>query len=140
MLLLSLSVAALAASITCHALDVHVAPMVGFTNRHLRSLLRIANPDSTLWTEMIKPAELLAASESRQQSLLSRGADDGACVLQLGGDNADELCDAIRLAEDGGHGYARYDLNCGCPSVHSNAPYGAALMRRPEHVLYLCDR
>ena len=116
--------------------------MVGYTDRHFRSLLRLSNPDDNtiLWTEMLKPAELLAAPESRRHAMLSRGADTGSCVLQLGGDTADDLCAAVEMAEHGGYDYRQYDLNCGCPSVHTNAPFGAALMKRPGHVLYLCDR
>ena len=36
-------------------------------------------------------------------------------------------------------GYSQFDLNCGCPSIESNAPYGAALMKRPSHVAALVD-
>ena len=73
--------------------------MQGYTDRHLRYLFRLLLPDATVWTEMLKPRDLLSASPAKQQKLLQRGREGdgggseerGGCVLQLGGDDPDEL-------------------------------------------------
>ena len=130
--------------------DFHVAPMVGYTDRHFRYLLRLLHPKAVLWTEMLKPKDIFDASDQKRSSLLTRGAElsivrttnsdshGPRCVLQLGGDSAEELVRAIHSAEP--YDYSEINLNCGCPSIESHAPFGAALMRRPDHVAYLLDR
>ena len=121
--------------------SVHIAPMQGYTNRHLRYLYRILLPTAVLWTEMLKPRELLSASTCSQTLLLTRGYEGSStqpCVLQFGGDNADDLSDSIRMSRP--FGYTQYDLNCGCPSTEVNAKFGASLMNRGDDVAYLVER
>ena len=120
--------------------ELHVAPMQGYTNRHLRYLHRLLLPQATLWTEMLKPDELFEASAMRVENLLSRGYEydqDSPCVLQLGGDQPEKLCAVAKLAAS--YGYTRVDLNCGCPSIETNANFGASLMRRPKDVLRIVE-
>ena len=120
------------------AYELHVAPMVNYTNRHFRWLLRLLSPDAVLWTEMIKTGDLLSAADSKKQAqLLSRGEERGKCVLQLGGDDAEQLRLCSKLAAS--FHYDELNLNLGCPSIETNARFGANLMRDPRHVAYLLD-
>lgn len=127
----------------------HFAPMQGYTDRHLRFLFRIIYPESIVWSEMFKPKEFLDLTKNQQDKLLRRGREqdfwgskmNGApseCVLQWGGDNAEDLIKAIEIARQ--YGYTQYDLNCGCPSIETNAHFGAALMKRGSHVRDLLTR
>lgn len=121
------------------AYEVHVAPMVNYTTRHYRYMMRLLSSDAILWSEMIKPGEVLHASGSRQAELLSRGLEkgDGQCIAQFGGDDALELVQCCRLAS--AFSYDSVNLNLGCPSVETNAHFGASLMRDPDHVAMLLD-
>jgi tRNA-dihydrouridine synthase A len=127
--------------VTIGGLEFHVAPMQGYTDRHLRYLYRLLVPQATMWSEMLKPKDLLGASSDKRLKLLSRGQEErlgGDCVLQLGGDDADELVQVIQLARS--FGYSQFDLNCGCPSIETNAHFGASLMKRAHDVAELVER
>lgn len=95
---------------------------------------------------MLKPKDLIHASPGQRYSLLSRGEEGNEgnenvlrkCVLQFGGDNAAELVEAINIAKP--FGYTQYDLNCGCPSIETNAKFGAALMKRPTDVAIIVEQ
>lgn len=69
--------------------------MQGYTDRHLRLLYRLLAPSAVLWTEMLKPRDLLTADDYRRHKLLARGREaeeaQGLAVLQLGGDSHHEL-------------------------------------------------
>ena len=59
-------------------------------------------------------------------------------VLQLGGDDASELAEAVRLSLS--FGYDEINLNCGCPSIETGgANYGASLMRDPAATARLVE-
>lgn len=122
------------------ALEFHVAPMVGYTNRHFRYLIRLMSSDCVLWTEMIKPRDILHVPLLNQQSVLMRGIEEntGKCVLQLGDDNADDLVQSIKIASM--YNYDEYNLNLGCPSIETNAHFGASLMKRSDHAVYLVNK
>lgn len=112
--------------------------MVGYTSNHFRFLMRQLSSDAVLWSEMIKPDDLLSSSTQKQASILRRGAErEGSEVVQFGGDSASELALCCRLARD--YGYNEINLNCGCPSIETNAHFGANLMREPAAVSRLLD-
>ena len=126
---------------TSMSFEIHIAPMQGYTDMHMRYFIRLILPTATLWTEMLKPKELFHASSYQKSSLLTRGLEkefDQPCVLQFGSDSHEDLYNAVRLAQP--YGYKRYDLNCGCPSTELNAPFGASLMKKPVEVSYLLHR
>ena len=123
--------------------------MANYTTRHMRYLYRLITLHSSieendhervvLWSEMLKPCDIL--SSKSPQSLLSRGKERECgrhCVLQLGSDNAEDLIRSIHMAKY--YGYSQFDLNCGCPATSNEAPYGAQLMKRADHVAYLVDK
>jgi tRNA-dihydrouridine synthase A len=121
----------------------HIAPMQGYTDCHLRYMYRLLSPDAVLWSEMLKPKDIFDVTDHKLEKLLTRGAEqhisrNASCVLQLGGDNVDDLIACIVAAKP--FGYTQFDLNCGCPSIETNAHFGAALMQRPDDVAYIIDK
>lgn len=110
----------------------HVAPLQGYTDCHLRYLYRLLSPRAVLWSEMLKPQELLESSPRRQDLLLTRGkefelAQGAPCVLQLGDNDAERLVESARRGLQ--HGYTQIDLNVGCPSTKTDAKFGCNLMK-----------
>jgi len=116
-----------------------VAPMVAHTHRHYHYFWRILSKRSTLYTEMVPAAKLVAAFESGLDAdwLLNNALDD-RIVLQLGGGDAGLLEKAAAIGAD--LGFREINLNCGCPSfaVAAERRAGAALMRDAAHVADLC--
>ena len=101
-----------------------VAPMMAYTDRHLRYLLRLLAPHARLYTEMITARALLHGDPGR---LLRFDAAEHPVALQLGGSDAGELAVAARLGAAAG--YDEINLNVGCPSDRVQAGcFGAALM------------
>ena len=101
-----------------------VAPMMAYTDRHLRYLLRLLAPHARLYTEMITARALLHGDAAR---LLKFDAAEHPVALQLGGSDGGELAAAARLGAAAG--YDEINLNVGCPSDRVQAGcFGAALM------------
>eukprot|EP00959_Pyramimonas_sp_CCMP1952_P111958 2341568-Pyramimonas_sp.AAC.1 len=83
---------------------------------------------AVLWGEMEKTGAILGADELKQRKLLHRGCAEGHEVLQLGGNDPQEMFAAARASLP--YGYTEVNLNCGCPSTKTGgADYGAILMR-----------
>jgi tRNA-dihydrouridine synthase A len=101
-----------------------VAPMMAYTDRHLRYLLRLLAPHARVYTEMITARALLHGDAAR---LLEFDAAEHPVALQLGGSDASELAAAAKLGAAAG--YDEINLNVGCPSDRVQAGcFGAALM------------
>ena len=109
---------------------VAVAPMMDWTDRHCRYLLRAFSPRALLYTEMITAAAIVHGDSAR---LLRLSAAERPLALQLGGSDPDLLAAAARAGAAAG--YDEINLNCGCPSdrVHAGA-FGACLMQTPDRV------
>lgn len=107
-----------------------VAPMMDYTDRHFRYLLRLLSPGALLYTEMITTQALLSGDAQRH---LAFDVSEHPVALQLGGSEPVDLARAARMGADAG--YDEINLNCGCPSdrVHSGR-FGACLMGEPERV------
>ncbi|MEJ2090245.1 MAG: tRNA-dihydrouridine synthase [Gammaproteobacteria bacterium] len=109
---------------------VYVAPMMAWTDRHCRYLLRLAAAQTTLFTEMISAPALLHGPAER---LLAHHPAEHPLVIQLGGSDPDELAAAAAIAAE--RGYAEINLNVGCPSPRvQRGRFGACLMREPDLV------
>ncbi|KAG8462225.1 hypothetical protein KFE25_012045 [Diacronema lutheri] len=118
-----------------------VAPMMDYTCRHFRHLMRLLSSRAVLYTEMV-----VANAVQHNLGDLERwyGCTDGhehgapRDVLQLGGSDAAMLALASRAAL--AYPYSAINLNCGCPSerVAGSGAFGASLMRDPAHVAALC--
>jgi tRNA-dihydrouridine synthase A len=117
----------------CSAGDVlSVAPMMGWTDRHYRFMLRLLSRRTRVYTEMFVANTLLFSPQARAMLRFSAAESPVAC--QLGGSDPGALARAARLVEEAG--YDEINLNCGCPSprVAGKGAFGARLMFSPETV------
>ncbi len=107
-----------------------VAPMLDWTDRHFRQLLRQLTRRTLLYTEMVSTGALLHGDRER---LLAYDPAERPLALQLGGDDPAALATCARLAEE--WGYDEVNLNVGCPSARvQQGRFGVCLMANPEVV------
>lgn len=112
---------------------VSVAPMVDRTDRHFRYFLRLLAPRTILYTEMITSP---AVVHGDRDYLLGYAPQEHPLVLQLAGDDPEELGRVVEIAEP--WKYDEINLNCGCPSDKvQEAHFGACLMAEPKLVASL---
>ena len=106
---------------------VSVAPMMAYTDRHFRYLLRLVSPTTLLYTEMITAQAVAHGSHER---LLGYDAAEHPVALQLGGSDPQLLAAAARAGAT--LGYDEINLNVGCPSERvRSGSFGACLMADP---------
>lgn len=107
-----------------------VAPMMAYTDRHCRYLLRLLSPRALLYTEMVT-AQALAHGDVER--LLACSPFEHPVALQLGGSDPELLARAARLGAE--YGYDEINLNVGCPSERvQSGSFGACLMAEPRLV------
>ena len=107
-----------------------VAPMMGYTDRHARYLLRLLSRHARLYTEMIPTGALLHGDPKRA---LRFDPAEHPVAIQLGGSDPADLARCARRAEQAG--YDEVNLNVGCPSPRvQRGCFGVALMARPALV------
>lgn len=110
-----------------------VAPMMDYTDRHYRVLMRQITRRSLLYTEMVVAQALHFCDPERRERLLGFDPIEHPIALQLGGDDPERLAAATRMAAD--RGYDEVNLNVGCPSEKvRQGRFGACLMAEPERV------
>lgn len=108
-----------------------VAPMMDYTDRHCRYLMRLLTRRSRLYTEMVTSAALVRGTDPER--FLAFHTDEHPIALQLGGSDPAQLAQAARMAED--WGYDEVNLNVGCPSDRvTSGRFGACLMAEPDLV------
>lgn len=117
-----------------------VAPMMDYTDRHCRYLMRLLSNRARLYTEMI-PASALTSGRSMQR-LMEFSPEEHPVALQLGGSNPNQLAQATRTATE--YGYDEVNFNVGCPSGRvTSGRFGACLMADPvlvaDCVKAMCD-
>ncbi len=110
---------------------VSLAPMLDWTDRHFRYLLRLISQDIWLYTEMVTTGAILHGDNLER--FLGYNSAEHPLTLQLGGSDPEALAKCCQLAEQ--YGYDEVNLNVGCPSdrVQSGA-FGACLMATPDLV------
>ncbi|RIA56659.1 tRNA dihydrouridine(20/20a) synthase DusA [Dichotomicrobium thermohalophilum] len=107
-----------------------VAPMMDWTDRHFRYLMRLISRRAVLYTEMVTTGAIIHGPRAR---LLEFDPVEHPVVLQLGGSDPDELAECARIGAD--WGYDEINLNIGCPSDRvKRGRFGACLMAEPELV------
>jgi tRNA-dihydrouridine synthase A len=107
-----------------------LAPMLEWTDRHFRYLLRLISRRTLLYTEMITAPAILRGDRER---LLRFDPIEHPLALQIGGSNPAELARCAAIAES--LGYDEVNLNVGCPSDRvQEGRFGACLMAEPELV------
>ena len=116
-----------------------VAPMMDYTDRFLRYMLRRLSLHQTLYTEMVTANTIVHCPEKELERFLGHdGEREHPLVLQLGGADPDMLRRATEISVP--WGFTALNLNCGCPSdrVAGSGRFGAALMSEPELVADCC--
>lgn len=104
-----------------------VAPMMDWTDRHDRYLLRLASRHALLYSEMLTADAVIHGDRDR---LLGFDAAEHPVALQLGGADPQRLAQAARIGAD--WGYDEINLNVGCPSDRvQSGRFGACLMAEP---------
>ncbi len=110
---------------------VSLAPMLDWTDRHFRYLLRMVSKNIWLYSEMVTTGAILHGNNLER--LLAFSEEEHPLTLQLGGSVPDELAQCCQLAEN--YGYNEVNLNVGCPSDRvQSGRFGACLMATPELV------
>ena len=105
-----------------------MAPMMDFTDRHCRYLMRLISRRALLYTEMVTATALTKGhSPSR---FLDFHSKEHPVALQIGGSDPQELERATQMANK--WGYDEINLNVGCPSSRvTSGRFGACLMADP---------
>ena len=106
---------------------ISLAPMIDWSTSDFRAFARLFNPNIHLYTEMISTSAILKGDADR---VLRFDRTEHPVVLQLGGSDADEMAQAVQIAD--AKGYDEFNINVGCPSdrVQHNK-IGACLMAEP---------
>lgn len=109
---------------------ISIAPMMAYTDRHYRVLMRLITRRALLYTEMMTTGSLIHGDGTRH---LHFSPVERPLALQLGGAVPRDLALCTRMAEN--FEYDEVNLNVGCPSdrVHSGQ-FGACLMKTPALV------
>jgi len=110
---------------------VSLAPMLDWTDKHFRYLLRLVSKNIWLYSEMVTTGAIIYGNNLPR--FLEYNEQEHPLSLQLGGSDPADLAQCSRLAEQ--YGYDEINLNVGCPSdrVQSGA-FGACLMAKPDLV------
>lgn len=109
---------------------VCVAPMMDYTDRHFRYLLRLMTRHTRLYTEMVTSGAILHGQRDR---FLAFHPAEHPVALQLGGSDPEELAACARIGA--AYGYDEINLNVGCPSDRvQSGRFGACLMAEPALV------
>lgn len=107
-----------------------VAPMMDWTDRHQRMLLRLLTKNTLLYTEMVVSGAILHGDVPR---FLDFSPQEHPLALQIGGSDPDELAKCVKIATS--WGYDEFNLNVGCPSDRvQSGRFGACLMADPALV------
>ena len=110
---------------------VSLAPMLDWTDKHFRYLLRLVSKNIWLYSEMVTTGAILHGNNL--QRFLSYNEIEHPVTLQLGGSVPEELASCCQLAQD--YAYDEVNLNVGCPSDRvQSGRFGASLMATPELV------
>lgn len=107
-----------------------VAPMMGWTDRHYRMMMRMISPHSLLYTVMITTGAIVHGAIGKH---LDYSPEEHPVAMQLGGNDPTDLAKAAKICVD--YGYKEINLNCGCPSDRvQRGVFGACLMAHPKLV------
>ena len=109
---------------------IAIAPMMDWTDRHYRYLIRLLSKYVTLFTEMIPTGAL---QHGNRRYLLDYAVVEHPVIAQLGGSDPKALAHCAGMIAH--WGYDGVNLNVGCPSDRVQAAeFGACLMAKPQQV------
>lgn len=107
-----------------------IAPMIQWTDRHYRFLMRQITKKSLLYTEMTMDTALIHNYDppSRLEPFIGHDSTEYPLAIQLGGKNPESIAKATQICESYGE-YHEINLNSGCPSkTAKSVGFGAELM------------
>ncbi|TDH71804.1 hypothetical protein CCR75_003530 [Bremia lactucae] len=114
-----------------------IAPMMDWTDRHYRFMMRMITKETMLFTEMVVDQTLLHQKKNLDY-FLGHDPVEAPLSLQLGGNSIEDLGAAAHLSQLYG-GFKEINLNTGCPSaLVSSRCFGARLMLDPDRVRDIC--
>ena len=106
---------------------ISIAPMLGYTDRHYRCMMRLITQKTMLYTEMMTTNEVLRG----KYRVLKHSKKEHPLTLQLAGRCPQAFISCAKIAEK--LGFNEINLNVGCPSKKlSDIGWGLTLMREPE--------
>ena len=101
-----------------------VAPMMGYTTPHARTLYRILSKKAFLFSEMVASQTML---NSFTKDLIIANDNHNPIALQVGGSDINDLSKCSAIAKS--YNYDEINLNVGCPSkAVQKGSFGACLM------------
>lgn len=107
-----------------------IAPMLDWTDRHYRYMMRLITKHTMLYTEMIT---LNAIIHGNKNFLLNYNAEENPVTLQLGGCVPEDFIYCGKLAQS--LNYDEININVGCPSERvKKGNFGLSLMAEPDLV------
>ncbi|QIW09781.1 tRNA dihydrouridine(20/20a) synthase DusA [Francisella sp. LA112445] len=107
-----------------------IAPMLDWTDRHYRYMMRLITKETMLYTEMVT---LNAILHGNKDFLLKYNPEENPVTLQLGGCVPKDFITCGKLAEK--LGYDEININVGCPSERvKKGNFGLSLMAEPDLV------
>jgi tRNA-dihydrouridine synthase A len=108
---------------------IYLAPMVGRTDEHYRSFVRILSKNIYLYTEMITCDSFLYTN--RKDYIVKE--EEKNLTIQLAGSDPKKYGQCAKIIEE--KGYGEINLNIGCPSSKVvKGEFGACLMNDPDKV------
>jgi len=114
---------------------ISIAPMMDYTDRHFRYVMRKMTKHTLLYTEMITHQAIIHGDRAK---LLDFSEEEKPVSLQLGGDNPQTLAECAKIGQD--WGYDEINLNVGCPSSRvKSGNFGACLMAQPDTVARILE-
>ena len=107
-----------------------IAPMMDWTDRHERYLLRLISRRARPYTEMVTTGALIHGDQER---FLGYADAEHPLGLQLGGSDPEDMARCAHRGEVAG--FDEININVGCPSDRVQAGrFGACLMLEPDLV------
>lgn len=111
-----------------------VAPMIGWTDRNYRYLVRHLTRRTLLYSEMVMDNAIIHNTHKLDDFIGFDALVEPPLALQLGGRCPESLSKAVLIAEQYGN-FTEINLNSGCPSNKAKkAGFGAELMLEPDLV------
>jgi len=113
-----------------HKNKISIAPMIAWTDRHYRYLMRLITKKTMLYTEMISLNSLVYRDRFYQ---LDFEDDQNNTTIQFGGNIPKDFAYGAKLAQE--YGYKEVNINIGCPSARvQKGNFGLSLMAEPQLV------
>ena len=109
--------------------ELHIAPMLHYSTREFRQLIRILTKRAIVWTEMVVDDTIQHVHNLDDH--LAYDIEQHPIVCQIGG-NSPEVCGHATSVVVKQYGYNEVNLNIDCPSerVSGKREFGAILMKK----------